>query len=111
MLEENLLKVLSIKEIFLEQLREIDLFTKPMALTYKKRYTFSTIYGVFFTLLTVFLVVFISIDNAVFAKYRYVCPLSKLTPVDKSNYTIDMQKDLIIFVALNDIKQVKIFLN
>ena len=69
MLEENLMKVLSIKEIFLEQLTEIDLFTQPMALTYKKSYTYSTIYGVVFTLLTAFLVVFILIDNAAFAKY------------------------------------------
>ena len=96
-----------IKEIFLEQLREIDLFTQPMALTYKKSYTYSTIYGVFFTLLTAFLVVFISIDNAAFAKYRSVCPLSKVTPVDSGAYSIFLGNELVIFVALNNIIIVK----
>ena len=108
-LEQNLMKVLSFKDIFLENLREIDMFTQPMALTYQKRYAYSTIYGVFFTLATVFLVIFTSIDNAVFAKYRYVCPMIVESTIEDKNYTIDLSSEMMFFAALNDIKSVSKF--
>jgi hypothetical protein len=109
LMQENLKKVLSFQEIFLESMREIDMFTQPMALTYKKRYSYSTVYGVFFTILTVILVLFTSIDNAFYPKYRYVCPISSDSTVGDAEYTIIMGKELVFFSALNDIKNVNLY--
>ena len=106
MLQENLMKVLSIKEIFLEKLRDIDMFTQPMALTYQKSYKFSTIYGVIFTLATVALVIFISLDNVFFAKYRYVCPLTKNEPFFQTGKNISIKDQFKIFLALRRVNNV-----
>ena len=110
LLQDNLKKVFSIQEIFLENLREIDMFTQPMALTFNKRYYFSTIYGLFFSMLLIILVLITLIDNAFFPNYRYVCPLSVGSTIDTQEYTIIMGKELVLFVTLNDIKNVKLTL-
>jgi hypothetical protein len=85
-----------------EKILAFDIYAQPLNLTYQKKSSFKSSYGIFFSFLTLLFCVIIIVDSVVFYKPKNTCQYSQIDDSVQTNYEINLENQFFLFFAVFD---------